>query len=152
MSSGQTFIVAGYRLAADRRYDPDTNLWVAERSAGRVRVGFDPLGAETAGDIVAVSFPPAGVRLARGEPLATIEAAKFVGPVASPIAGTLTTVNDEALAAPGSINRDPLGIWLVELGDVDPTDLEGLLTGEDAVAFWFAGAVERFRREGAIAE
>jgi glycine cleavage system H protein len=146
------FTVAGYELAEDRRYDPNTNLWVQERGEGRARVGFDPLGAETTGDIVAVSFVPAGTRVARGEPLATVEAAKFVGPLASPVGGTVTATNDDVHSAPGSVNADPLGAWLVELDDVDGADLDRLLNRADEVTAWFAGAVERFRREGAIFE
>jgi len=56
------------------------------------------------------------------------------------------------VAAPGSINVDPFGAWLVELTDLDRADLERLLCGEQAVGTWFASAVERFRRQGAIAE
>jgi glycine cleavage system H protein len=152
MPPGAHFTVAGYELAADRSYDPDTNLWVAALGAERVRVGLDPLGAETAGDIVAVSFTPVATRLARGEPLATIEAAKFVGPLATPVAGTVAAVNDEAAAAPASVSADPLGVWLVELADVDAGDLDRLVRGEDQISAWFEAAVERFRRGGAIAE
>jgi glycine cleavage system H protein len=146
------FTVAGYELAEDRRFDPETNLWVAEREDGRVRVGFDPLGAETTGDIVAVSFVPVGTRLAGGESLATVEAAKFVGPLAAPVGGMVLATNDDVLVAPGSINLDPLGVWLVELGEVAGEDLDLLLFGKEAVATWFEAAVERFRREGALAE
>ena len=144
--------VAGYALAPDRRYDPDTNLWVEERRPGRVRIGYDPLGAETTGDIVAISFAPIGTRLKRGETLATVEAAKFVGPLPTPVGGALAVTNAEVVAAPGMVNADPLGAWLVELGEVERDDLEQLLFGEQAVSPWFAAAVERFRREGAIAE
>lgn len=151
MAASGTFTVAGYELACDRAYDPDTNLWVQERG-DRVRIGLDPLGAETAGDIVAVSFPAGGVRVARGEPLATIEAAKFVGPLAAPVAGTVAAANDQALTAPSAINLDPLGVWLVELEGVDPADLDRLLRDEERIASWFEAAVERFRREGAISE
>jgi glycine cleavage system H protein len=146
------FTVAGYELAADRRYDPVGNLWVAQDASRRVRIGLDPLGAETAGDIVAISFVAPGTRLERGASLATIEAAKFVGPIASPVGGTVHAVNDALLADPGAINSDPLGSWLVELDGVDAVELEQLLAGEEAIAGWFAGAVERFRREGALAE
>ena len=146
------FTVAGYELAADRSYDPATNLWVAELGHGTVRVGFDPLGAETTGDIVAISFAPAGTRLSRGESLATVEAAKFVGPLPTPVGGTVIAVNHEVAAAPGVVNADPLGSWLVELEGVERFELERLLRGEGEVATWFASAVERFRREGAIAE
>ncbi len=144
--------VAGYELDVDRRYDAGTNLWVAEQRGGTVRMGYDPLGAETTGDIVAISFTPIGTRLARGDTLATVEAAKFVGPLAAPVSGTVVAINEDVLAAPGRINADPLGAWLAELGDVEPDDLEALLSGTAAISAWFAGAVERFRREGAIAE
>lgn len=144
--------VAGYKLDVERRYDAERNLWVAERGGRRVRIGYDPLGAETTGDIVAVSFAPVGARLARGDTLATVEAAKFVGPLAVPVGGTVVAINEDVLAAPGRINADPFGAWLAELGDVNRGDLEALLSGEAAVSAWFAASVERFRREGAIAE
>lgn len=152
MAARSMFTVAGYELAADRRYDPEANLWVAELAPGRVRVGLDPLGAETAGDIVAVSFPPLGARVARGEPLATIEAAKFVGPIVSPLGGVLAATGEQALTSPSTINADPLGAWLVELERVDARELQGLIAGVEAVTAWFAQAVERFRSQGAIAQ
>jgi glycine cleavage system H protein len=144
--------VAGYELDAERSYDPDTNLWVAPVRDDRVRVGFDPLGAETTGDIVAISFAPVGTHIARGESIATVEAAKFVGPLAAPVGGIVAAINDEIAAAPSAINADPFGSWLVELGDVEHADFAQLITGEDRVAAWFATAVDRFRREGALAE
>jgi glycine cleavage system H protein len=144
--------VAGYELALDRRYDPDTNLWVQELGSDRVRIGYDPLGAETTGDIVAISFAALGERVARGEALATVEAAKFVGPLPAPVGGVVTATHGDAQTAPGAINADPLGIWLVELGEVSTDDLERLLYGADAVTPWFEAAVQRFRSEGAIAE
>jgi glycine cleavage system H lipoate-binding protein len=147
-----SFVVDGYALAEDRFYDPDSNLWIFERGEGNVRIGLDPLGAEIMGDIVAVSFASIGLCLERGDAFATLEAAKFVGPLMAPLRGTLVGANEDAVSSPGGINEDPLGIWLVELCDVDPDDFARLLRGEEAVAPWFSGAVEKFRREGAIAE
>jgi glycine cleavage system H protein len=147
-----SFEVDGYTLAADRSYDPGTNLWVAAHAADRVRIGFDPLGAETTGDVVAISFVPVGTRVQRGEPLATVEAAKFVGPVPAPIGGIVAGGNPELLANPARINLDPLAAWIAELSDPDSEDLEGLLHGEAAVTPWFHDAVLRFRRQGAIAQ
>jgi glycine cleavage system H protein len=152
MAASGTVTVAGYELALDRRYDPDTNLWVAERARGRVRIGLDPLGAETMGDIVAVSFAEIGSCLEHGDAFATLEAAKFVGPIISPVRGTLVAANEDAIAAPGSLGADPLRVWLVELEHVEGADLERLLGEEEAIATWFTGAVERFREQGAIAE
>jgi glycine cleavage system H protein len=147
-----SFVVDGYALAEDRFYDPDSNLWILDCSEGRVRIGLDPLGAEIMGDIVAVSFASIGLCLERGDAFATLEAAKFVGPLMAPLRGTLVAANDNAVTSPGGINEDPLEVWLCEFCDVDPDHFARLLRGEEAVAPWFSAAVGKFRREGAIAE
>jgi glycine cleavage system H protein len=152
MADRASITVAGYELALDRRYDPAANLWVKSLSDGRVRVGLDPLGAETTGDIVAISFAAVGSVVARGEPLATVEAAKFVGPLAAPLGGTLVGANEALANAPGAINSDPLGTWVVELADVDQGQLAELLCEREQIEAWFAEAVQRFRRQGAIAQ
>ncbi|HZE05324.1 MAG TPA: glycine cleavage system protein H [Solirubrobacteraceae bacterium] len=145
-------LVAGYDLDPGLAYEPETNLWVAELGDGRARVGYDPLGAETTGDVVAISFAAPGVRVERGESLGTVEAAKFVGPLAAPVGGVLVAGNPAVLDAPGSVNADPFGAWLVELTDIDAGDLARLVRGPEAITPWFAAAVERFRRAGAIAQ
>jgi glycine cleavage system H protein len=152
MAAATTIRVAGYELALDRRYDPAANLWVKLLPGGRAHVGLDPLGAETTGDIVAISFAALGSEIARGEPLATVEAAKFVGPLAAPVSGTLVLANEALASAPGAINSDPLGTWVVELADLDQAQLDDLLGDREQIEHWFAGAVERFRRQGAIAQ
>ena len=152
MATSQAFEVMGYELASDRLYDPETHMWVQPRGGDRVRVGYDPLGAETAGDIVALSLAAPGSAVLRGEPLGWIEAAKFVGPLPSPISGRVLAANDDVLAAPGSLNADPLGSWLVELAPAEPAELALMLEGEAAVGPWFAHALQRFRAQGAIAE
>ncbi|HET8979306.1 MAG TPA: hypothetical protein VFN87_14175 [Solirubrobacteraceae bacterium] len=146
------FTVAGYTLDPELAYDPVANLWVALLDDGRARIGYDPLGAETTGDVVAISPAPAGARRARGESLATVEAAKFVGPLPAPVGGVIAAANPAVIAQPGSVNADPFGAWLVELHKIDEGDLVHLMRGEDEIGTWFAAAVERFRRQGAIAE
>ncbi|HET9719637.1 MAG TPA: glycine cleavage system protein H [Solirubrobacteraceae bacterium] len=151
MSTVGHFMVDGYELALDRLYDPESNLWVAPVD-GAARIGFDPLGAETTGDIVAISFPEIGTRIVRGQLLATVEAAKFVGPLLAPISGTLVAVNEALLRRPGVINAEPLATWVVELNELDPAELEALLAEEGQITRWFSAAVARFRRAGAIAQ
>lgn len=146
------FTVAGYELDPTRRYDAERNLWVGELGAGRVRIGLDPLGAQTAGDIVAISFAPLGAELGVGETFATIEAAKFVGPLHAPVSGIVAAISDRALREPGAINANPLGVWLVELAGVQAAELDLLLSGEAALRPWFEQALERLRREGVLAE
>lgn len=153
MTPRAIFQVASYALAAERYYDAETHLWVDLLDGGRARCGFDPLGAETCGDIVAVSFEAPGVTVARGESFGNLEAAKFVGPLLAPVSGRLVGVNEAVLASPALINERPMDSWLVEL-ELERADeeLPRLLTGEEAVSRWFEAEIERYRQEGMIAE
>lgn len=93
------------------------------------------------GRVVSLRFKAPGRRVARGQSLATIESAKWVGPFPAVLSGVIEATNEAAfrrdiLAA----NKDPYGQgWLVRLR---PDRLEAerafLLTG--------AEAVERYRR------
>jgi len=154
--------VAGYELDEARRYGAEGNLWVADVDAcadagaiavaGVVRLGLDPLGAQSSGDIVAISFAAVGSLLAPRATFATVEEAKFVGPLRTPAGGRLRAFNEQALQAPGAINADPLGVWLVELVDVRATELDTLVCGEAALRAWFERSLARLRNEGMIAE
>ena len=151
------FRVGNYTLDADRYYSRENHLWVrptepSER-ATRARVGFDPLGSETSGDIVAVSFEPVGSKLTRGEPFGQLEAAKFVGPLIAPISGTIASHNADVLSNPQLINVQPLDSWLVEFDSMSMNaELATLLHGREAVEQWFSSELHRFLSKGMIAE
>lgn len=145
--------IGAYTLALDRAYDPDTHLWV-ELGAARARVGLDPLGVETSGTLAQLAFEPIGAALRRGEPFGSLEAAKFVGPLVSPLSGRIVRHNADALADPGLVERDPLGEgWLVELEPSDPAaELPLLLRDRDEIVRWFEAMIEEYRLQGALAE
>lgn len=149
-----SFDVAGYELYGDRHYDPGTHMWVLLQDGGRARIGLDPLGRETSGDVVALSLHAPDTPVERGGPFGDLEAAKFVGPLISPVSGVIAVGNPAVLADPGLLNEDPATHWLAEIA-LDPAaaaELDELLLGEERVAPWFAAEVERFRTQGAIAE
>lgn len=149
-----TFEISGYELRADRRYDRQTHMWVELLDGGRARLGMDPLGSETSGDVVALSLKPDGTAIRRGESFGDLEAAKFVGPLVSPLTGMLLGANPEVLADPGLLTADPTTHWLVEVALAEDAmqELDTMLQGEAEVGPWFAAAVERYRTQGAIAE
>lgn len=145
--------VRGFGLALDRSYDRDIHMWVKPSGPGTVRVGFDALGVETNGTLAQLSFIEPGAEIVRGRPIGQLEAAKFVGPLISPLSGTLLTVNDEALGDPGLVERDPYGGgWLIEmsLGEEDAR-LADLLSAPDDITAWFAAKADEYRLKGVIA-
>lgn len=154
MKAKTTFAVGPYRLAEEWYYDTDTHLWVAIDGTGEsATCGFDPLGAETSGDIVAVSFESIGSRIARGEAFGSMEAAKFVGPLIAPVSGELVACNEAVISNPSLLNQDPIENWLVEIALTNwEEDLPSLLHGKKRVADWLQREIERFAEKGMIAE
>ena len=155
--------VAGFGVALDRAYDPAGHFWVSVLPdstgdtpgppGGRVRIGLDTLGVETSGTLAQLAFLPVGEFLKRGEPFGSLEAAKFVGPLTSPLSGRLTATNDAVVVDPALVERDPYGAgWLVELDLADGGELGELVSGADVIRVWFEGEIEDYRMKGVLAE
>ena len=145
--------VAGFGVALDRAYEPVGHFWVTKLSPERVRIGLDALGVETTGTIAQLAFLPVGETLKRGEAFGSLEAAKFVGPLQSPLSGTVTASNDAVVSDPALVERDPYGEgWLVELDLAAPDELGDLISGADAIPAWFAAEVADYRLKGVLAE
>ncbi len=144
--------VAGFPVALDRAYDPAGHFWVSAGD-GRVWLGLDTLGVETSGTIAQLAFGPVGEQLKRGQAFGSLEAAKFVGPLTSPVSGTVVATNDAVVADPALVERDPYGAgWLVEIELSDPGERHDLISGASAVKVWFAAEVEDYRLKGVLAE
>lgn len=140
----------GYALRLDRRYDPDTHLWVLDVADQRVRVGLDALTADTYGALAQLALSAVGTRVVRGEPFGSLEAAKFVGPLTAPVSGVLAAVNTEVLADPELVLHDPYDRgWLTEFTEVGLAP--ELVFGEEAHA-WFVREVAEYRDKGLVAE
>lgn len=149
--------VDGFPLALDRLYQPETHMWVALSgpvAAPAARIGIDALGIETNGTLAQLSLPEAGTQLVAGQPFGQLEAAKFVGPLVSPVAGTVTAVNDAVAADPGLAERDPYGEgWLIEARLAGPArEQAGLLADPEEIRRWFAAKLADYRIKGVIAE
>jgi glycine cleavage system H protein len=145
--------VAGFGVALDRAYDPGGHFWISLLSDDRARIGMDALGIETSGTIAQLAFLPIGEHLKRGEAFGSLEAAKFVGPLTSPLSGTVVATNDAVVTDPALLERDPYGDgWLIELTLADTAELGELISGADAIPAWFAAAVEDYRLKGVLAE
>ncbi|HET6953036.1 MAG TPA: hypothetical protein VFI47_21830 [Acidimicrobiales bacterium] len=143
--------IEGYRVAIDRAYHPHTHVWV-ERLAGTVRLGLDPLGLETMGTLAQLALAAVGTVVERGDAVGTLEAETFVGPLESPLSGSVVAVNDAAADEPRSVHDDPFAAWLVELAPADlDAEASALVAGDD-IGPWFAAKVADYRLKGVLAE
>jgi glycine cleavage system H protein len=78
---------------------------------------------------------------------------KFVGPLTSPVSGTVLACNAAAVADPGLVERDAFGDgWLIEAELSDAGELGALLSGAGEIIAWYAASIEEYRLSGAIAE
>jgi glycine cleavage system H protein len=147
-------IVRGFAVRTDLSFDLEHHTWVEPVGGGRVRVGMDSLGVETSGTLAQLSFVAVGTRVERGAQIGSLEAEKFVGPIVSPVSGTVTAVNEGLAADPGAVERDPYGEgWMVE---VEPDDLAAetsdLVSGADRVVAAFEERIHEYKMEGVLAE
>jgi glycine cleavage system H protein len=154
MGQAQQVFVDGYLVALDRRYHAETHMWVQLTGPARARIGMDPLGLETSGTLAQLSFVPVSTELTVGRPFGQIEAAKFVGPLVSPVSGVVMVVNDAVVVDAGLAERDPYGAgWLIEASLSDAAgDLPRLLVDPADITAWFAAKIAGYRLKGVIAQ
>ena len=126
-------------LPDDLWFDVERDVWVGDMGDGTVRMGMTDPAQTRAGRILYLRIR-AGKSVAAGKSLATVESAKWVGPVPSPLEGTVLEANAEVIQDPNLINRDPYGAgWLLKFRPSNPTlEQSGLLRGESAVSAYRA--------------
>jgi len=118
-----------YHFPSELYYESQAHLWVGIEEE-IATIGLTALALETLGDIVYISTIKAGQPVERGQAIGSIEAAKMVDSLVSPISGEILAFNEEVQRHPGFINADPYGNWLIK---VKPSawdqDSEALLHG-----------------------
>ena len=106
--------------------------WIRREDDGTVSIGVTDHAQSALGDLVYVELPEVGQDVEEGGDMAVVESVKAASDVYSPIAGTVTAVNEELADTPETINSDPYGDgWIVKVkpsGDID----EGALMTPDA--------------------
>jgi len=118
-------------IPEDLRYSSE-HEWVRQEGT-TVRIGITDYAQDALGDIVFVDLPTVGSEVEAGGQLGEVESTKSVSEIYSPLAGTVTAVNESLTAGPESINQDPYGEgWICELELAAGADPGSLL---DAVAY-----------------
>jgi glycine cleavage system H protein len=116
------------------RFSED-HVWVLEMGQ-TVRIGLSDYAQEQLGEIIAATLGEVGKFLEQGDTFGEVESQKTVVELASPVTGTIRSVNEGILEDPTVINVDPYGKgWLVELEIEEPEELERLMGFEEYETF-----------------
>lgn len=143
------FGIEGYELRSGLFYDSLTDMWVAVDN-GIAKIGYDPLGLEINGTLAQLALANTGAIFARGDSIGTLEAEKFVGPIVTPLSGTLLEVNSEVLENVSQLHSDPYGSWIFAISMSNSDELDLLVTG-DALGESFASRLAAYRVKGVLA-
>jgi glycine cleavage system H protein len=126
-------------------YDVERDVWARFEADGTVTLGMTDVAQTRCGKIVSIRFKAVGRRVGRGQSLATIESAKWVGPFPAVLSGEIAATNEAGfrrniLAA----NKDPYGTgWLVRLRPISlETERGALVTGPEALERYRARITE----------
>jgi glycine cleavage system H protein len=131
--------VRGCNLPEDLYYLIDKHVWARPLEGGVVRVGMTAVAGKLSGGklaAVTVRKKNIGAVVAQGKSVATVESSKFVGPVLSPVTGTLLRGNEKLESDPNLTIQDPYGEgWIAEI-QADSWDREkaSLATGPEGIA------------------
>lgn len=111
----------GCVVPAELLYDVDHNVWIRLEGDEAV-LGMTDVAQTMCGKLVQITWKQPGRTLRRGQTLAIIESAKWVGPFPTPLSGAIVANNEASFTADMQIaNRDPYGAgWLYR---VLPSDL-----------------------------
>jgi len=116
------------------RFSED-HIWVLEMGQ-TVRIGLSDYAQEQLGEILSAALGEVGKFLEQGDAFGEVESQKTVVELASPVTGTIRSVNEALLEEPTLINVDPYGKgWLVEVEIDEPEDLERLMGFEEYETF-----------------
>jgi glycine cleavage system H protein len=112
---------------------PDDLLYSREHVWVRVEgdlatIGITDHAQEKLGEILALDLPAADSYVERDEPFGSIESAKAVIELISPVSGVIISVNEDITDEIGVVNSDPHDTgWMIVVDLEDPSELDDLL-------------------------
>jgi glycine cleavage system H protein len=91
-------------------------------------IGITDYAQEKLGEIHAIELPEVDTTVERDEPFGSIESAKGVFELISPVSGEVISVNDDVMDDIGIINSDPHDTgWMIVMEMRDMEELDDLL-------------------------
>ena len=124
----------GCEFNPDLYYDSEFQIWLSKEDDGTLKVGMTDLSQSIAGRIMHIRVRKPGTRRPSGKPVATVESAKWAGPIPNFIDCVIVEGNMRVLETPKLLNIDPYGAWIARVTPDLPMDeaLSVFLTGAEA--------------------
>jgi len=140
-----------YEFPENLFFDKKHHVWCLPESDLLIRIGIDPLGLASLGDLAYLSLNPNGSKVSLGKPMGMLEAAKMTGELIAPVCGEIVERNQVVLNDPFQVNSDPYGAgWLAVIESESwNEDSKQLVTGEEVIA-WSKEELKRYREQGWI--
>ena len=102
--------------------------WIRDEGDGVVTIGITDHAQDLLGDMVFIELPEVDAEFGTEEECAVVESVKAASDVYTPIAGTITAVNEAVVDAPELANQDPYGDgWLFQMKFADQAEYDALL-------------------------
>ena len=114
----------------DLHYSKD-HEWVRV-DGGEAIIGITDYAQNSLGDVVYVELPKSGDEFAANEAFGSVESVKAVSEVFTPVAGTVTSINESLADEPETVNSDPYGKgWMIRIKMKNPGEVDSLLTAAE---------------------
>lgn len=122
------------RIPEELFYWVEKHVWL-RLDDGVATIGITDVARSLAKRVISVTPRAPGRTVERGKSVATVESGKWVGPVPTPLSGTIVEVNGVLKTRVDAVNEDPYGAgWVVKLAPTKIDEEKGfLLTGPAAV-------------------
>jgi glycine cleavage system H protein len=127
-----------FNLPDELYYFEEGRSWAKVEPDSRVRVGLSDIAVKMASDIIYIRLKPKGASVEQGKGFGTMESSKWVGPLKSPVAGTITEINETLVKNPSVVLKDPYGDgWAVIIQPTNlENDLKNLLHTPEQITAW----------------
>lgn len=128
-------VFSGCDIPEALHYDVEHDVWARFDASGEITLGMTDPAQTRCGKLVSVRFKKVGRHVPRGQSLATIESAKWVGPFPAVLSGEIVANNEAAFRDDILVaNKDPYGAgWLVRIRPSDAeSESQELVTGQEA--------------------
>jgi len=104
----------------------ETGLWI-EKNEDMYRIGLSEKGQDDIGEVMFVDLPEFSETVSKDEALLSIEGAKSVSEIISPLSGKIVKVHQEIEDTPDLLNSDERAVnWVIELTGVDEDQFNNL--------------------------